>query len=71
MKTKDILKKLKQYLLEDDFDWLDRLFIEIYSAEIPEEQEEKLSDILDEATLYLEFKEEDYKNTALEMIENM
>jgi len=71
MKTKDIIKKLKQYLLEDDFDWLDRLFIEIYSAEIPEEQEEKLSDILDEATLYLELKEADYKNVALEMIENL
>lgn len=71
MKTKDILKKLKQYLLEDDFDWLDKLFIEIYSAEIPEEQEEKLSDILDEATLYLELKEIDYKNVALEMIENL
>jgi len=71
MKTKDILKKLKQYLLEDDFDWLDRLFIEIYSAEIPEEQEEKLSDILDEATLYLELREVDYKNVALEMIENL
>ena len=71
MKTKDIIKKLKQYLLEDDFDWLDRLFIEIYSAEIPEEQQEKLSDILDEATLYLELKEADYKNVALEMIENL
>jgi len=71
MKTKDIIKKLKQYLLEDDFDWLDRLFIEIYSAEIPEEQEKKLSDILDEATLYLELKEADYKNVALEMIENL
>ncbi len=71
MKTKDILKKLKDYLENDKFEELDRLFIEIYSAEIPEEQEEKLSDILDEATLYLEFKEEDYKNVALEMIGKM
>ncbi len=71
MKTTEILKKLKQYLLKNDFDNLDRLFIELYSVEIPEEQEEKLSDILDEATLYLELKEEDYKNVALEMIENL
>ena len=71
MKTKDILKKLKDYLENDNFEELDRLFIEIYSIEIPEEQEEKLSDILDEATLYLEFKEEDYKKVALEMIGEM
>jgi len=68
MKTKEILKKLKDYLENDNFEELDKLFIEIYSVEIPEEQEEKISDILDEATLYLEFKEEDYKNVALEMI---
>ena len=71
MKTKDILKKLKDYLENDNFEELDKLFIEIYSIEIPEEQEEKLSDILDEATLYLEFKEEDYKKVALEMIGRM
>jgi hypothetical protein len=70
MKTKDIIKRLKKYLEQDNFEELDKLFIEVYSVEIPEEQEEKISDILDEATLYLEFKEEDYKNTALEMIEN-
>ena len=71
MKTKDILKKLKDYLENDNFDWLDELFIEIYSAEIPEEQEDKLSDILNEATLYLELKEQEYKDTALEMINNL
>jgi len=70
MKTKDIIKKLKNYLENDNFDELDKLFIEVYSVEIPEEQEEKISDILDEATLYLEFKEEDYKKVALEMIDN-
>jgi hypothetical protein len=69
MKTKDIIKNLKNYLENDNFEELDKLFIEVYSVEIPEEQEEKISDILDEATLYLEFKEEDYKNVALEMIE--
>jgi hypothetical protein len=68
MKTKDIIKNLKNYLENDNFEELDKLFIEVYSVEIPEEQEEKISNILDEATLYLEFKEEDYKNVALEMI---
>jgi len=71
MKTKDIIKNLKQYLLEDDFEWLDNLFIEIYSEELTPEQQEKIWDILDEATLYLELKEIDYKNVALEMIENL
>ena len=69
MKTKDIIKNLKKYLLEDDFDWLDSLFIEIYSEELSPEQVDKIWDILDEATLYLELKEVDYKNVALEMIE--
>jgi len=69
MKTKDIIKNLKKYLIEDDFDWLDSLFIEIYSEELTPEQVDKIWDILDEATLYLEFKEIDYKNTALKMIE--
>ena len=69
MKTKDIIKNLKKYLIEDDFDWLDSLFIEIYSEELASEQIEKIWDILDEATLYLELREEDYKNVALEMIE--
>lgn len=68
MKTKDILKNLKDYLEDDNFEKLDKLFIELYSEEIPEEQENQISDILDEATLYLEFKEIDYKETALVLI---
>lgn len=71
MKTKDIIKKLKEYLENDNFEELDKLFIEIYSVEIPEEQEEKISDILDEATLYLEFKEDEYKNEALKLINEL
>lgn len=70
MKTKDIIKKLKEILENEDFILLDELLHEVYSSPFNEWQE-KLSDILDEATLYLEFKEEDYKNTALEMIENL
>jgi len=68
MKTKDILKKVKYCLENDDFEELDKLFIEIYSVEIPEEQEEKVSNILDEATLYLEFKEKEYKDEAIKLI---
>lgn len=71
MKTKDILKNLKEYLENDNFEELDELFIEIYSVEISEEQEEKISDILDEATLYLEFKEDKYKQEALRLIEEL
>jgi hypothetical protein len=71
MKTKDIIKNLKLCLETDDFEGLDALFIETYSSEIPEEQEEKLSDILDEATLYLEFKEDEYKQEALKLISEL
>lgn len=68
MKTKDILKNVKDYLENDNFEELDQLFLEVYWSEIPEEHEEKLSDILDEATLYLEFKEQEYKDMALKLI---
>lgn len=71
MKTKDILKNLKEYLENDNFEELDQLFIDIYSVEISEEQEEKISDILDEATLYLEFKEDKYKQEALRLIKEL
>jgi hypothetical protein len=71
MKTKDIIKNLRECLENDNFEELDKLFIEIYSVEIPEEQEEKISDILDEATLYLEFKEKEYKQEALSLIKEL
>ncbi len=71
MKTKDIIKNLKKYLQEDDFIGLDELLHEVYSTEMTPEQIDKLSDILDEATLYIELKEPEYKETALEMIENL
>ncbi len=71
MKTKDIVKNLKNFLESDDFIQLDELLHEVYSTEMSTEQIDKLSDILDEATLYIELKEQEYKNTALEMLENL
>ncbi len=68
MKTKDFLKKLETILEQDDFEALDLLLLEINSSEMALEQQEILSDIIDEATLYLEFKELDYKATALDLI---
>ena len=68
MKTKDFLKKLETILEQDDFEALDLLLLEINSTEMALEQQEIFSDIIDEATLYLEFKELDYKVTALDLI---
>lgn len=68
MKTKIILKLLKEYLENDNLDELDNLLTEIFSEELPPEQEETLWDILNEATLYIEFKEDEYKQEALRLI---
>jgi hypothetical protein len=42
MKTKDIIKNIKNYLENDNFEAIDELLQEIYSQELSEEQEDKL-----------------------------
>jgi len=71
MKTKDIIKNLADYLENDNFEAMDELLEEIYSQEMSEEQEEKLSDLLDEVTLYSELRENEYKEEALNIISNL
>lgn len=62
------LVKIKEALTKDDFDSMDSILEVIYTSGMPWEIIEEIDDILREVTLYLELKEEDYKNTALEMI---
>lgn len=71
MKTKDIIKNIKEYLEKDDFEAIDELIYEIYSEEMSEEQEEKIWDLLDEVTLYSELREAEYKEAALELLSKL
>lgn len=62
------LDKIKETLESDNFDWIDYILEYLYGSWIWEDVLEKLDDILQELTLYLEFKEEEYKQNTLKMI---
>ena len=71
MKTKDIIKNMKTYLEEDNFEAIDELLQEIFSSELQKEQEEAIWDLLQEITLYSELREDEYKQEALSIINNL
>ncbi len=65
---KQNLLKLKQALQEDNFDALDYIIEYLQSPNVDETEREKVQDIIDEATLYLELKDIEYKDEALKLI---
>gem|GEM_PF-7008550 len=65
---KQNLLKLKQALEEDNFDAIDYIIEYLQSPNVEESDREQIQDIIDEATLYLELKDKDYKNEALKLI---
>lgn len=62
------LKKIKEILEKDDFESLDYILEYMYTSGIPEDILDEIDDILQEITLYVELKEKEYKQTALEFI---
>lgn len=62
------LKKIKEVLEKDDFESLDYILEYMYTSGIPDETLDEIDDILQEITLYIELKEKEYKQTALEFI---
>lgn len=70
MEINEILEKLKNLLENDDFENIDSFLEELYSDEDSIEELYDVNDILQEATLYSEFKEETYKEEALNLIDN-
>lgn len=62
------LSKLKESLIKDDFNSIDYILEYVYTSWTPDNILEEIDDILQEATLYLELKDQDYKETALEFI---
>lgn len=65
----NFLKKIEESLLKDDFDTLDYILEFIYTSWLPEKDMLEMDEILNEATLYIELKEWEYKEKALELIE--
>ena len=66
---KNYLSKLEEALNEENFDSLDYIIEFLNFPNIEEDVYNEISDIIDEATLFIELKEAEYKNEALEMIE--
>ncbi len=62
------LSKIKESLEKDDFASLDYILEYMYTSWVPDEILDEIDDILQEVTLYIELKEDDYKTTALEFI---
>jgi len=62
------LKKIKEVLEADDFVSLDYILEYMYTSRLPDEVLNEIDDILQEVTLYVELKEKEYKETALEFI---
>jgi hypothetical protein len=61
------LIKIKEVLEKDDFDSLDYILEYMYTS-VPDSIVDELDDILQEITLYVELKEQDYKDEALKLI---
>lgn len=66
---KNFISKLEQYLNLEDFENIDFILQSIYSMGFDDNTISLMDDILQEATLFLEFKDEEYKNEALKLIE--
>ncbi len=62
------LKKIKEILEKDDFESLDYILEYMYTSGIPDDILDEIDDILQEVTLYVELKDKEYKETALEFI---
>lgn len=66
---KQYLEKLKKSIETDDFLRLDEVLELAILWELTEEEINELDEILNEATLYAEFKELEYKEKSLELID--
>ena len=66
---KDYLEKLKNVLEDDNFLKLDEILELPVTWILSEDELNEIDEILNEATLYAEFKESDYKEEALRLID--
>lgn len=64
----EIVLPLKTALEKDDFKKLDELLEFAMAGNLEEDEYMEITDILDEATLYSELKEAEYKEESLAMI---
>jgi hypothetical protein len=65
---KNYLSKLQEAVEQENFDNLDYILEFLNFPNIEEDVYNEISDIIDEATLYLELKEDEYKQETLNAI---
>lgn len=65
---KNYLSKLEEAIHAENFDNIDYILEFLNIPNIEEDVYEDISDIIDEATLFAELKEEEYKQEALNLI---
>jgi len=65
----EYLSKLETALINDDIESINYILEYMYTNQLPEEQMMIIDDILQEATLYTELWDLEYKERALELIE--
>lgn len=64
----DYLSKIETALLSDDLESINYILEFMYTNQLPEEEIDSMDDILQEATLYSELWELEYKEEALRLI---
>lgn len=63
------LNKLEATIDNDKFDDIDLILEAIYSENIPEKEMDEMYEVLNEATLYTELRENEYKEAFKELVE--
>jgi len=61
----DYISKLEKELIEENIEWINFILEYMYTIQLSDEERIEIDDILQEATLYTEFKENEYKDEAL------
>ena len=65
---KNYISKIEEALNKDSFDTLDFILTYYSSPNFTEQEREAIEEIVGETTLYLELRETEYKEKALELI---
>ncbi len=67
----DYISKLEKELIEENIEWINFILEYMYTIQLTEEERIEIDDILQEATLYVEFKDDEYKDEALIQINEL
>ena len=65
------ISKLEKELIEENIEWINFILEYMYTIQLSDEERIEIDDILQEATLYTEFKDNEYKDEALIQINEL